>query len=286
MQSSIFLRNITCLDHAYIDNQGLVHGMSYHISATVTGKVESEESVVVDFSRCKKLLKSYIDDPIMGFDHKLLIYPNSKVEFLPRYDNPDELHIVTPYFTTICPRDSIRVLEGKHELSEYLTEKLQEDFPDLDITVTTHAREDGFTEFGTYFRYSHGLKNSSSWGCQNQNHGHLSFVEVLKHKDDGSIHGDSELQRIIADYLDETVFINHENVIYADPGVIVIQYKSKGRGVFTSTYQTPIKWKILKSETTIEYIIEHVREKFIDELHGHTLRISEGLAKGAEIYVD
>ena len=50
-----------------------------------------------------------------------------------------------------------------------------------------------------------------------------------------------------------------------------------------ATYKKPHKIIILKTETTIEYIIEHVKQKFSRKLKGKILRISEGLQKGAEI---
>jgi 6-pyruvoyl-tetrahydropterin synthase len=280
MQSSIFFRNFTCMDHAFIDEDGMVHGMSFNLSATLSGLVDSAESVVVDFSRGKKLLKSYVDDCADGFDHKLLLYPFSNYCITDLKD--DRVYIWTKHFSTTCPKDAIRFITKEHELCEYLTGRFNDEFPGANITVKTKAADYGFTEFGHYFNYSHGLKDSTSWGCQNQNHGHQSFVEVLKA--DGS--GNHFLQKRIAEYLDETIFINKANVVSKSEDEITIKYTSADRGEFESTYRKPHKWIILETETTIEYIIEFVRDFFYEELKGHTLRVSEGLMKGAEINVE
>lgn len=266
------------MDHAYIDEEGMIRGGSSHICATITGDVSADESVVIDFSKCKKLLKMFIDDPIYGFDHKLLLYPFSRYAITQLKD--DYVAIDTPYFNTICPTNAVRIVT-EDEFDQYLTMMLAEHYPDINVEVKSKAHQSLITDGGTMFIYSHGLKHSSSWGCQNQNHGHTSFVEVIDK------HGNNvvSLQRMIAFYLDRAVLINKENVVLIDDNHVIIEYMSDTRGVFRSIYFHPHKWIVLDTESTIEYIIEYIREKFYDELRGHTVRISEGLSKGSEITI-
>ena len=275
MQSSIFLRNITVLDHAYIDEYGFVKGRSYHVSAIVTGEVESQESVVVDFSRCKKLLKGFIDDKESGFDHKLWVYVDNNQKII---SQDDRMIIMTPYIYVDVPANAVSfVYQDEDTLAKYLTTKMQNEFSDLNITVEVELTDDGVTNCGSYFAYSHGLKNSSSWGCQNICHGHTSFVEVRK---DNGEH-DYFLRNDIAEYLNEAIIINKENIVEQTVFNIAIEYQSTDRGRFYVNYKMPHKWIVFDTETTIEYIIEHVAEEFKDRLKGKTLFISEGLSKGA-----
>lgn len=281
MKSSIFLRNITVLDHAYIDEYGFVKGRSFHISAIVTGEVESQESVVVDFSRCKKLLKSFIDDKEEGFDHKLWVYTDSNVVSMEVSIDQETAQrrtiIDTPYIHIDCPSNAISLVEQtKFTLENYLTKKMQSEFPELNINVAIEFTEDGLTNRGSYFSYSHGLKNSSSWGCQNICHGHTSFVEI-----DNNGVDEYFLRNDIAEYLNDAVIINRENIVEQTVFNIAIEYQSTDRGRFYVNYKIPHKWIVFDTETTIEYIIEHVAEEFKDRLKGKTLYISEGLSKGA-----
>jgi len=277
MKSSIFFRNLTCMDHAFIDDEGMIHGASFHISATLTGNIDNTESVVLDFSKGKKQLKALIDDPETGMDHKLLIYPFSKC-VVDTFE--DIIKIDTPFFSVKCPRNAVRIITKEGELSEYLSTNLQAEYPGLDLSVKAKTEKEGFTQIGTYFNYLHGLKSSSSWGCQNQNHGHLSFVEVEKNG-----HDQYFIRKAIAEYLHDTVLIFRENIVSETETTIEIEYTTI-RGEFTSTYSKPTKWLVLETETTIEYIIQHIAEVFKDKLHDCTLRISEGLSKGAELYVN
>lgn len=69
--ATMFLSNLTILDHAILDERGNVVGGSFNPSFFVAGEIDPIEQVVVDFSTVKKEIKNIIDDRETGFDHKL-----------------------------------------------------------------------------------------------------------------------------------------------------------------------------------------------------------------------
>jgi hypothetical protein len=125
------------------------------------------------------------------------------------------------------------------------------------------------------FTYFHGLKNSSSWGCNNIAHGHTSFVEVY----DDLGNRIPEVEKLIAYYIDGAMMIFKENLETPNK----ISYESS-RGKFSLTFTDNVKTIIMDKETTIENIIEHVCAQLKPVLDYYAVSrvfISEGLQKGA-----
>ena len=284
MRSSIFLSDLTVVDHAYIDDNGRVIGGSYNPGFIVTGEVSDDESVVVDFSTVKKDLKTHMDKHLYnidynGFDHKLwIIEGHSNCELS---EDGDRVNILSPAFIGDFPSDAIRYIRNLNndlysedfvgeQFAAHLTECLSEIYPDINIDVkcfnTTNVhlidRNMGITPFS----YSHGLKDSTSYGCQNLAHGHLSFIQCGSQDD---------ADRIAFD-LNNAVFINGENIVYEDDDELSIEYTSQ-RGFFSGTYNKALnKIIVLGTETTIEYIALYVANTY----NINNFYISEGLTKG------
>ena len=70
--------NFTDVDHAVELADGKIYGNSFGLSAELSCNLDPEEQVMVDFSKGKKLIKSYVDcqtngptDMRYGIDHKL-----------------------------------------------------------------------------------------------------------------------------------------------------------------------------------------------------------------------
>jgi hypothetical protein len=72
-KSTMFLANLSVVDHAVLIPEGLIRGNSHNPSFEVSGVVDEVENVVCDFSTIKKRMKQLIDDHDMGFDHKCWI---------------------------------------------------------------------------------------------------------------------------------------------------------------------------------------------------------------------
>lgn len=285
MQSSMFLGDTTNIDHAYIDENGVVVGGSYRPKFFVTGDIDPVENVVVDFSTIKKTLKAIIDDKVSGYDHKLWWIngvSEGEISFV-----EDQVHIITPYVNITGPKDIVKLIDG--DVDEYfvkeLTVLLNQKYPNVNITIentmtTTfdlmpHVNSDAFR-----FRYVHGLKESTSWGCQNIAHGHLSYIAAETTNELAT----NMLLAGIASTLDGSVFVWHDNITGHDQdgSMVTVEYTS-GRGHMKMEVHDSLVVPI-ETETTVEHLVEFVAAEYGEMLRnaGVTrLHVSEGLSKGA-----
>lgn len=279
--STMFLTSVTCIDHAYIDQYGHVVGGSFSPDFWVFGDVDPQEQVVIDFSQCKKQIKEAIDNVKDGYDHKLWFIPGfSQGEYV--IEN-GRVTITTQALTIEGPEDMVRVFKTANTYNDFdqeLSAHLLTKIPKVGITIGLDPSKQ-FTipnrMTPSFFRYSHGLKSSTSYGCKNIAHGHLSYIAI-----DSKRPGAFILQEKIAKLLDKSMFVFKENI--KDN---VIEYNC-ARGHFKITINTnvfnPQPICIMTSETTIENIVEEIHNMYKDsfrEEEVYSLYISEGVHKGA-----
>lgn len=321
MRSTMFLSDVTVLDHAYIDNNGFIVGGSFHPCFNVSGEIDGTEQVVVDFSAIKKQIKALIDSKETGYDHKLWIIEGFSNVTDVSVISEDEIVITTPEAQLHVARSAVKkvhLIDGVNtpsysyeyiglHLSDYLTSNLQIEHPNVNIKVETFVTEHLHSYFPSFeentaitypitFRYTHGLRNSTSWGCQNIAHGHLSYIRLMTTPfvNEDSYDFESRMCSVnrlcdkIARELHDAVFIDTANLVSMDETGVQIEYQSRDRGLFAAKYSNNHKIRILPTETTIELIVEYVKEQYKEELvkNGITgIMISEGLSKGAIVYV-
>ena len=310
MRSAMFLSDLTVVDHAYIDDHGKLIGGSFNPSFIVSGEVDEVEHVVVDFSTIKKDIKGLIDHNDFGFDHKLWIIDGWSHATIELMDNigEDRYLITTPFNEFNVPVNAVKVID-RSDASSYNVEEIGKAFeffvagelnrmyPDVEIHVScinntnrhTIADDEAGNLHTTEFRYAHGLKDSTSWGCQNIAHGHLSFVQVLNFNH--NITGLLNLRCAIIDLAKENIiFVKRENVVVENEDNLYVSYQSHSRGPFSATlgkeHQNII---VLDTETTIEHLVDFIADRLSDELQALVkadndpliLFVSEGLSKGA-----
>lgn len=308
-RSTIFLNDLSCVDHAYIDDKGCIVGGSFSPCFEISGTPDSVEKVVVDFSSIKTVVKKLIDlhdfnPDNNGFDHKTWILDGySNVTTACRSTNhPDGVMIHTPNMQLDLPSDAIKLIPRVNGWApgytvdyigaafvEFLQPRLEELYPNIDIKIsctnTTHIHvpTDEFKLHAKMFRYVHGLKDSTSYGCNNIGHGHFSFITSPTNP--GNILQD------IADELDNTVFIREENIVSPDSPRspddfqhIELMYTTP-RGLFHMRLNTDAhKIVVLNTETTVEFLAQYVKERYgsLMETAGmNSFYISEGLSKGS-----
>lgn len=339
--STMFLNEITVIDHAVVSPDHEIVGGSYLASFLVTGNIDPQESVVVDFSSIKKLIKGLIDDNERGYDHKLWVvegHSNCTYTLMDasgtnayrsgRYalGNETGSEVLPGWFAVLqgqypiesvyiqcgdtvftqTPLNAVRFVTNpqlnqnlievmQDSMSRYLEEGLNKlGFP---VTIETHLSERPVLppwadqDVVGKFRYVHGLKDSTSWGCQNVAHGHLSYLAF--DFNGGKLSIDNSLQMFelldsMTSALDNLTFINRENLSANVGDSLSIQYTT-GRGSFSMVID-PAKSKvaILDTETTVEYLAEFVKAEFgasLAKLGVKRIYISEGLSKGAVIEV-
>jgi len=280
-RSSIFLNSITCIDHGILTKEGIVVGGSYMLSVVVDGDVPEDdpEQVVIDFSKCKKLIKACIDDNENGFDHKLWVDP--KYCDLTIVDG--RYNIRTESTVLELPQDGVKIINHDNlllQMNQQIQDYLSSYYPTIDIkTISTISAladdQPGPNKQRRYFNYVHGLKNSSSYGCQTV-HGHTSYYEYTTNGDD-----------VTAPDYSNIVFIFAENIV-ENVHWLTIVYITPARGYFKFSIlkdkyaAAGIAIRIIPTETTIEHLVNIIANDFGDDISKITsLVTSEGLQKGA-----
>lgn len=297
MKSKLFLNYPTCIDHAIIDNTGKILGGSYHPIITVEGKVTSDENVVVDFSSCKGTLKKIIDNPdgSIGFDHKLWIIPGYSACMTKNYD--DTHYEIETHIGTIIrlPKTDVHVCQANFngslsqtistDMERVLTEQTHGEF---EISVKLTESLFAMTTNPYLFRYAHGLKDSTSYGCKNIAHGHLSYLEITeRHPEYRQDCQDCQMGENLIENgmraLNGVVFINRANVVDESNERITIQYATPRGDMYMSIDRNNQPNVILETETTAEFLAEFVCKRLLNAFmlaKVKEFRISEGLQKG------
>lgn len=289
-KSTMFLSNISIVDHAYIDQRGNVVGGSFNPSFFVTGEIDPVEQVVVDFSAVKKQIKLIIDDKEQGVDHKLWFIRGYSAGTIEITDSG--YTITTPTTTLTVPKNAVTVIDGGDYsvesiglyMGEYVQTFLRKLHPNVNIEVECSNSVDVHyptqERYAPTFRYAHGLKNSTSWGCKNIAHGHLSYIQLLPINIETR-----ELAAAIACDIDDTIFVFAENVTENNVDDVLVSYNTDERGEFSARYRKDAyKLTILETETTVEHLVEYVTAKYaaeLDALSVGAVLVSEGLSKGA-----
>lgn len=299
MSAKLFLNNITVIDHGFIGADGRQHGGSFHASFEVSGEVDPTEQVVIDFSAVKKSIKAIVDDKVNGYDHKVWVIPG--------FSDCDvavavgEVTITSSALTLSGPSNMLRIVDSKEysaaaigaDIGKHVEIELAKLYPGVNPVVKCILNEVGFINKPTnpsfYFRYSHGLRNSSSWGCQNIAHGHLSWLE-LEHDEHHSKECKEceqavfNIQQNLTNEWDGAVLIDEANIVDRGSDYVAIGYTTD-RGRFYAKYRAPyVKYKILPHETTIEHIVAAFAIEnayWLERAHVGKLFISEGLSKGS-----
>lgn len=303
MKSTLFLSNLTVIDHAYIDRTGKIVGGSFNPTFLVTGEVTEDENVVVDFSRIKSDIKALIDSRENGFDHKLWLLNSSACGVMYKQDR---VRVVTDALILEVPSSAVVEIDTNHygtsfigkALEGYLNEHLKLIHGES-ISVKCLNSVDASLLYKdlpySMFTYTHGLKNSTSWGCQNIAHGHLSFIQLIDELDEqleytrenlddysDRLHS---LRSKIAQDLDGTIFVMRENVVSESDDQISVAYLSRDRGEFFASYNKyKMQVEVLDTETTVEHLVEYVASRYHDQLKENKVKaiaLSEGLTKGA-----
>ena len=174
----LFVRDLTVIDSSYLcERRGMV-GESWLVDIEMSGEL-NEMSMLLDFGRVKKLIKSIIDDEV---DHKLLVpteCPLVHVETLERDESTVDLLRPGRTIHLRCPTQGFAFIPApqvdKESVTRYLLAVLATRLPgnikDLSLTLRQEAID------GPFYHYSHGLKKHDG-NCQRIAHGHRSPIEI------------------------------------------------------------------------------------------------------------
>lgn len=283
MNSSIFFNDLTVIDFSVITTDGRILGGAATLNLEVTGPVDSHEGVVIDFSAGKKQIKALIDG-VGGFDHKCWV----------NVDDPNIVLELREDDMTVTHRTSGLTITGENDCFAFVTDEPTldiEQFLNLNlkpysvsrvslnsnVIPVPQANTDSFV-----FRYVHGLKYSSSYGCKNLVHGHKSYISAVAVE--GREATANFVLKAIATDLDGVIFAHSEDVKSTDKGIYTVGYSTPERGPMSMTFIQ--KFVVLETQTTVEHLVEYIRARYYDQLVASGVKelyVSEGLCKGARV---
>jgi 6-pyruvoyl-tetrahydropterin synthase len=304
-KSTMFLNDVTVIDLAILDADGIIGGYSVRPRFWVTGNIDPNEGVVVDFSTIKKQIKGLIDHKEFGYDHKLVIGKNAH-HYVNAAGAEDWIGIKSNSVEASVPRNAVKLCDNAEdpydldafslELAAFLEQKFAEEYGmELEFRVTLDVEFEYInnSDIAGSLCYSHGLKSSTSWGCQNIAHGHFSFIQFLPGQNHGpddiiDYEGALALMREIEEEYGAAVFIFSENVQLVTESAITVGYETE-RGKFSAKYQkSSNKLIVIDTETTIEFLVAEIGNKYREQIlatgYG-AVAVSEGLTKGAVLFL-
>lgn len=175
----LFVRDLTVIDSSYLcERRGMV-GESWLVDIEMSGEL-NEMSMLLDFGRVKKLIKSIIDEEV---DHKLLVPTGCGQVHIDALDNGEcTVDLLRPgrSIHLRCPSQAFALIPGpqidKESVTRYLLGVLAERLPGNIKDLTLTLRQERID--GAFYHYSHGLKKHDG-NCQRIAHGHRSPIEIL-----------------------------------------------------------------------------------------------------------
>jgi len=174
----LFVRDLTVIDSSYLcERRGMV-GESWLVDIEMSGEL-NEMSMLLDFGRVKKLIKSIIDEEV---DHKLLVpteCPLIHIETLDGDESTVDLLRPERSIHLRCPTQGFAFIAAPHvdkeSVTRYLLAVLAKRLPDNIKDLSLTLRQEAIT--GAFYHYSHGLKKHDG-NCQRIAHGHRSPIEI------------------------------------------------------------------------------------------------------------
>lgn len=178
----LFVNDLTVMDFSYLCPQRGMVGESWIVDVALNGEL-NEESMILDFGKVKKQLKSLIDEYV---DHKLLVpveHPYSKVV----HDESND--VVKVSFTRpanqsihlLCPAEAYAFIYSDEidmaSVGKYLQQVIAIHLPDNVADIELFLRAEVIDT--PFYHYTHGLKKHDG-NCQRIAHGHRSKIIIEK----------------------------------------------------------------------------------------------------------
>lgn len=296
MKISLFYKNVTVLDYAFLDDHLGVVGDSLHVNVDFIGHTD-EEGVVYDFSYAKKKVKEIIDREC---DHRLVV-PRGLVK------NIDSNNISLKYTYGLfddelvyeCPSEGVCELPFAHvnkvTIAAHLEELILKEMPDTVKAIKLELVEEKLPENKATFHYTHGLKDHYG-NCQRLFHGHRNTVDIIIN---GETQEEWELNMAKEIFKGNIHFCLWDNVVNKDQilahtsgenpvgrvpeaDFVEIEYESS-QGRFYGKIPARTVY-FMEDETTVENLSMHfanIVKAVVDKEDTVTVRAYEGIAKGS-----
>lgn len=281
MQQTLFLRDFTVLDFAFLDELKGLQGESFYVSAELDGELDAQ-GFVLDFGPAKKILKALVDETL---DHRLLIPAQNPLL------KGTAKGLKFGGLEYEAPEQAVALLEGTeitlNLIESFLSSEAKGRLPSNVHGIRFSLRQDPRFLKEPNYRYTHGLRLHEG-NCQRLLHGHRNPVEVWI---DGC--RSEKWESFLAEQWDDAHFTyvpTLENAAELDlslgkrspyhKGMAVVQYSSP-QGRFRATIPAS-RLVLLEEEPSIENIAR-LGSRLLQAQGIENVRVVayEGLNKGA-----
>jgi 6-pyruvoyl-tetrahydropterin synthase len=285
----LFVRDLTVIDAAYLCPHRGVVGESWLVDIELTGEL-NEMSMLFDFARVKKQLKTIIDAEV---DHRLLVpklASETQIEpaaagylFVDFLTDDHTIHLNCPEQAfAIIPTAEITIKSVTDHLLTLIRSQLPDNIDGLTITLRHE-------EIPTpSYHYTHGLKKHDG-NCQRIAHGHRSMIELWV---DGT--RDHALEQYWATRWQDIYLGTAEDIVpisalvLSQTGQELVSPQHYGFR-YTSAqgdFQLAIPMEsceIIQTDTTVELLASFIAQQLKPQLGEKELKVVayEGVGKGA-----
>lgn len=292
--TSIFIKNLTILDAAVLDNACGPLGQSWFVDVVLSGP-KNEEGVVIDFAKGKRRVKEIID---LHFDHRLFVGENHFrsengrgqvwLNFFDKKNANENLFFALDTYENglvVFPSSCANTHPTINEIELAIETRVLNEMRPLVNAVKIKLRQHEQRTESNYFTYTHSLRQHDG-NCQ-RFHGHSNIVEVLKN---GVF--DPMLSADVAAKLDGCYLISNDYLAsFSDTAFSKINAFSRNENVVGVRYQgsqgevvaivPKSKLIVLPTESTIENISEFIKKSFLQNDPSLQVIAYEGIQKGA-----
>lgn len=275
--ASLFVDNLTVIDSSYLHPVHGIEGESWIVDLVLEGALD-DQSMVMDFGKVKKQIKSVIDSVA---DHVLLVPMRSA--YLAAYETQgenaalkwcdaqkNEWRYEAP-ISSLCAVDADEITTASLSalLHAHVARVVQHNVQHIHLSLRHEETS------AAQYHYSHGLKKHDG-NCQRLAHGHRSRIEIWR---DGQ--RDETLEQMWAQRWAHIYLASREDVATQEGGALCFAYRSP-QGAFRLVAPAH-RCEVLPCDTTVECIADFIAQE-LKAMHPQSairVKAYEGVAKGA-----
>lgn len=287
----LFVNDLTVMDFSYLCPERGMVGESWIVDVVLDGAL-NEESMVLDFGKVKKNLKSLIDEYV---DHKLLVPAEHRYTQVSKgqADGSVAVDFWQPGGLSLhlyCPAEAYAFVYAPavtmDSVSQYLKDIIATHLPDNVDGISLHLRAEVINT--PFYHYTHGLKKHDG-NCQRIAHGHRSKVTVIQDGKDSL-----QWQEYWANRWQDIYVGSEEDLVSAESIVLSDEAKAAGldehylfayeasQGYFSLAIPKK-RTELVNTDTTVECLAQFMadEQKRLAPESDFQIFAYEGVGKGA-----
>lgn len=282
----LFVKDLTVIDSSYLSDEHGLTADSWIVDMELSGDL-NEMSMILDFGKIKKRIKSLVDSTV---DHTLIVPADSPN--LTRIDSTNtyiDFCYPAGSIHLSCPESSFCFLPTKKisntAIKEYIEKIALDALPNNVAEIAIHLRHEAI--HSPFYHYTHGLKKHDG-NCQRIAHGHRSKIEIYR-----GDYRDTQLEAKWAKHWQHAYLATAEDQIEPSQADLSEAALKQLGDHYTFAYQAPqgeftlaVPKKpthILPCDTTIECLVDWIKQTLISEEQDESITVIayEGIGKGA-----